>query len=51
MVEKAKEFVKKCTSGDATGHDYYHTLRVLRVAESIAAREVEENSLELELDG
>ena len=39
MIEKAKAFVKMCMAGDASGHDWFHTLRVLHLAEQIAAAE------------
>ena len=39
MIEKAKEFVEKLMTGDASGHDYFHTLRVLHLAERIAMGE------------
>jgi uncharacterized protein len=39
MVENAKIFVEKYMTGDASGHDYFHTLRVLHLAETIAKQE------------
>ena len=39
MIEKAKEFVKALMAGDASGHDFFHTQRVLNLAQTIATRE------------
>ena len=39
MIEKAKAFVNHLMAGDASGHDYCHTLRVLNLARAIASRE------------
>lgn len=36
MVEQAKAYVKEIFENDFSGHDYDHTLRVLRLAEHIA---------------
>ena len=38
MVEKAKVFVNDLMAGDASGHDYFHTLRVWNLARTIASR-------------
>ncbi len=48
MVEKAKNFVEKCMSGDSSGHDYFHTLRVLHVAETIAREESKTKTVDME---
>ena len=48
MVEKAKDFVKFCTDGDASGHDYFHTIRVLELASTIAREESRFHPVELE---
>ena len=48
MVEKAKDFVEKHMAGDVSGHDYFHTLRVLRVAETIAREELRTKHVDLE---
>ena len=48
MLEKAKEYVKKCTMEDASGHDWYHTQRVMDLAESIA--ELERKNTELDME-
>lgn len=48
MVQKAKDFVKICTKADASGHDYFHTLRVLELSETIAAEESRIGPVELE---
>ena len=39
MIEKAKEYVKNLMAGDPSGHDYFHTLRVLNLALTIAGQE------------
>lgn len=39
LIEEAKEAVKERFSGDYTGHDYSHTMRVYEVASAIAAQE------------
>lgn len=38
-IDKAKEFIKDYFRNDATGHDYYHSLRVYRLATEIAQHE------------
>lgn len=38
-VEKAMEYVKKAFACEYSGHDYFHTLRVLKNAERIAEAE------------
>ena len=48
MVEKAKDFVKFCTNGDASGHDYFHTLRVLELSTTIAREESRFHPVDLE---
>lgn len=48
MVEKAKIFVEKYMKGDASGHDFHHTLRVLHVAETIAREEKKSKKVDLE---
>lgn len=48
MIEKAKEFVRVYMEGDASGHDYFHTLRVLHLAESIAREEQKHQVVDLE---
>lgn len=39
IVEKALDFAKKCHSGDNSGHDFEHVLRVLHNAELILKSE------------
>ena len=39
MVDKAINYVKELFSGDSSGHDWFHTLRVLNLAERIALQE------------
>lgn len=39
LIEAAKEAVKERFSGDYTGHDYSHTMRVYEVASAIAVQE------------
>ena len=39
MIENAKKFVKDIFSGDSSGHDYYHTIRVYKLAAQIAQQE------------
>ena len=39
MVEKALAFAKTLQANDATGHDYFHVLRVVNLARQIASGE------------
>lgn len=39
LIYNALEFVKEFFSDDASGHDYYHTLRVYKLANKIAQKE------------
>lgn len=39
MIEKAKEYIKGIFSGDSSGHDYYHAIRVYKLATKIAIQE------------
>ena len=39
MVNNALEYIKEIFSGDSSGHDYYHTVRVYRIATEIAEQE------------
>ena len=39
MVNNALEYIKAIFSGDSSGHDYYHTVRVYRIATEIAKQE------------
>ncbi len=39
MVESAIEYVKQIFANDYSGHDYYHTMRVYRLAMQIAKQE------------
>ena len=48
MVENAKAFVEKYMRGDASGHDYFHTLRVLHLSETIARQESLRNSVDMQ---
>lgn len=48
MVEKAKKYVKKYMDRDASGHDWFHTMRVLHLAETIAAEEMKNTDLDME---
>ena len=48
MVERAKDFVKKCTTGDASGHDYFHTLRVLELSRTLAQAECENSDVDMD---
>jgi uncharacterized protein len=48
MVENAKAFVEKYMRGDASGHDYFHTLRVLHLAETIARQESVRNPVDMQ---
>jgi uncharacterized protein len=36
LTEKVKEHVRQKLSGEATGHDYFHTERVFKLARRIA---------------
>lgn len=48
MIEKGMEFVKNLMAGDASGHDWFHTLRVLRTAETIAREETKSKEIDME---
>lgn len=39
ITDKAIEYVKKIFAGDCSGHDYYHTFRVYKLATQIAEEE------------
>lgn len=39
MVGNALEYIKEIFSGDSSGHDYYHTIRVYKLATEIAKQE------------
>ena len=39
MVNNALEYIKEIFSGDSGGHDYYHTVRVYKIATDIAKQE------------
>lgn len=39
MTDNEMEFIKEIFSGDSRGHDFYHTLRVYKMAEEIAGQE------------
>lgn len=39
MTENALEYIKKRFSGDSSGHDDYHTIRVYKLATEIAEQE------------
>ena len=39
MVDNALEFIKEIFSGDSSGHDYYHTVRVYKIATELAKQE------------
>lgn len=39
IIEKAIEFVKKTFESDFSGHDYFHTMRVFKMANTIAEKE------------
>ena len=36
MTDKETEFIKNVFSGDSSGHDFYHTVRVYKLATQIA---------------
>lgn len=39
MVDDALEYIKEIFSGDSSGHDYYNTVRVYKIATEIAKQE------------
>ena len=39
MVNNALEYIKEIFSSDSSGHDYYHTVRVYKIATEIAKQE------------
>lgn len=39
MTDKETEFIKNVFSGDSSGHDFYHTVRVYKLATQIAEHE------------
>lgn len=39
MIEKAIEYARECFANDASGHDFYHTMRVYHTALRIAEEE------------
>ena len=39
VIQEAMEFAKEVFSGDCGGHDFYHTLRVYRLALRIGREE------------
>ncbi len=39
IIDKATEFVKKIFENDYSGHDYFHTMRVCKMATRIAMKE------------
>ena len=48
MVERAKAFVKKYMEKDASGHDWFHIMRVLCLSETIARQEEKNGDLDME---
>jgi uncharacterized protein len=48
MVEKAKRYVKKYMDRDPSGHDWFHIMRVLHLAETIARREMKNADPDME---
>ena len=36
MTDNEKRFIQGIFSGDSSGHDYYHTIRVYKLATKIA---------------
>ena len=39
MTDNEKRFIKSIFSGDSSDHDYYHTIRVYKLATKIAKQE------------
>ena len=39
MIDNALEYIKEIFSGDSSGHDYYHTVRVYKIATELAKQE------------
>lgn len=48
MIERAKLYVRGIFENNFSGHDYFHTLRVLHLAETIAAAESEKQAVDME---
>lgn len=49
MIQKAEKFVKSYMENDSSGHDFFHTLRVLHLAETIAREEAKTYPVDMEL--
>ena len=39
IIENAKKYIEQIFSGDCSGHDYFHTMRVYRLAMQLAEQE------------
>lgn len=48
MIQRAKDYVKELFSEESSGHDYFHTLRVLHLAESIAREESKNTVIDMD---
>ena len=49
IINQTVDFVKQQLEGDSSGHDWWHVYRVWKLAESIAQKEINSNSLVIQL--
>lgn len=49
MINKAKEYARRLMEADSSGHDFFHALRVLHLAEHIADRERQNKVVDMEM--
>lgn len=49
MISRAVNYVKGLFSEESSGHDYFHTIRVLRLAENIAKEESEYQTIDMDM--
>lgn len=49
MINKVKEYARRLMEADSSGHDFFHALRVLHLAEHIADRERQNKVVDMEM--